>query len=327
MKILVTGGAGYIGSCVNAWLNKEGRKTIVLDNLIYGHRKALDVAPKSEFIEADLNDKNALKSVFKSHKIDAVLHFAAFAYVGESVLNPQKYYQNNVINSLNLLEAMLESGVKHIVFSSSCATYGNPLELPISESHPQNPINPYGRSKLIIEQILDDFSKAYGLNYVALRYFNAAGASRAFSIGESHNPETHLIPLVIKAALGENSDLKIFGDDYPTKDGSCVRDYVHIDDLARAHILSVDYLLQGGKSDVFNLGNGDGFSNFEVLKAAQNIAKKDIKYTIAPRREGDPAILVGSCEKARQILGFECEIKEIEAILQSAFEWHKNPRY
>jgi len=327
MKILITGGAGYIGSCVNAWLNKYGYETVVFDNLIYGHKQALDVAPLSEFIKADLNDKNAIKAVFESHKIQAVLHFAAYAYVGESVENPAKYYRNNVANSLNLLESMLEAGVKHIVFSSTCAIYGNPLELPINESHRKNPINPYGRSKLMIEQILEDFSTAYHVCYVALRYFNASGASREFNIGESHSPETHLIPLVIKAALRENRNLEIFGDDYPTRDGSCVRDYIHIDDLAKAHILALEYLLKGGKSEVFNLGNGAGFSNFEVLKAAQHIAKKDITYKISPRRAGDPDTLIGSCQKAKEILGFECEIKTIEEILQSAFKWHKNPRY
>ncbi len=280
------------------------------------------------FIQGDLTDTALLRQIFDTYHIDCVLHFAAFAYVGESVLEPQKYYLNNVAHTLNLLSVMREFDCKNIIFSSTCATYGNPHQIPITESHPQSPINPYGRSKLMVEQILQDFSKAYNLSYVILRYFNAAGASNFFNIGESHNPETHLIPLILQTALKQrNTPLEIFGLDYPTKDGSCVRDYIHIDDLALAHILSWRYLRNGGKSDVFNLGNNEGFSVLEVLHKAQEITNTEIPYIHSKRREGDPAILVGDCHKAKAILGWNPHFCDLETILQTAYRWHKNPRY
>lgn len=285
-------------------------------------------SPATIFIQGDLNDTILLRQIFDTYHIECVLHFAAFAYVGESVLEPQKYYLNNVAHTLNLLSVMREFDCKNIIFSSTCATYGNPTQIPITESHPQNPINPYGRSKLMVEQILQDFSKAYNLSYVILRYFNAAGASNFFNIGESHNPETHLIPLILQTALKQrNTPLEIFGLDYPTKDGSCVRDYIHIDDLALAHILSWRYLRNGGKSDVFNLGNNEGFSVLEVLHKAQEITNTEIPSIKSKRREGDPAILVGDCRKAKAILGWNPHFCDLETILQTAYRWHKNPRY
>lgn len=355
-KILITGGAGYIGSCVNAMLNTLGFHTIVVDSLIYGHKEALDFRlldssnileffnranlshpraapnltnPKSNttFIKADLCDKDALNAIFSKYKISCVLHFAAFAYVGESVENPAKYYANNVANSLNLLESMRKFGVKRIIFSSTCATYGNPLELPIAESHPQNPINPYGRSKLMVEQILADFANAYGFDYIALRYFNAAGASNFFDIGESHSPETHLIPLMLQTALKKRECFSVFGTDYDTRDGSCVRDFIHIDDLSAAHILALYYLEQNLKSEVFNLGNGAGFSVLEVLECARKITQCEIPTKYESRREGDPNELVGSAKKAKEILGWNPIFYDLESILKSAFAWHKNQRY
>ena len=461
-KILVTGGAGYIGSHANALLNTLGFQTIVLDNLVYGHKESLHYAPlpfsytspftksptissqyldstltnhanktinssncsvalealaklegrsylsdmtihhnlanrsncidkgeflqnpdsktpntqdsvlnfltqleqnfngggvntqdsllynnlksnlnsnddlsrqlhtahkNTTFIHADLSDKATLDSIFSTYQIQAVMHFAAFAYVGESVKDPSKYYHNNVANSLNLLESMRKANVKNIIFSSTCATYGHPLHLPITESHPQSPINPYGYSKLVVENMLKDFSHAYGLEYVILRYFNAAGASMLFNIGESHSPETHLIPLLLQTALGQRESLSIYGDDYPTKDGSCIRDYIHIDDLANAHILALKYLLNGGKSEAFNLGNGSGFSIFELLECASNLCNKKIPYTIESRREGDPAVLIGDSTKAKEILGWKAHFADIETILSSALAWHSNPRY
>ena len=461
-KILVTGGAGYIGSHANALLNTLGFQTIVLDNLVYGHKESLHYAPlpfsytspftksptissqyldstltnhtnktinssncsvalealaklegrsylsdndypsnlanrsncidkgeflqnldsktpstqdsvldfltqlernfngggvntqdsilynnlksnlnsnndlsrqlhtahkNTTFIHADLSDKATLDSIFSTYQIQAVMHFAAFAYVGESVKDPGKYYYNNIANSLNLLESMRKANVKNIIFSSTCATYGNPLHLPITESHPQNPINPYGYSKLVVENMLKDFSHAYGLEYVILRYFNAAGASMLFNIGESHSPETHLIPLLLQTALGQRESLSIYGDDYPTKDGSCIRDYIHIDDLANAHILALKYLLNGGKSEAFNLGNGLGFSIFELLECASRLCGKQIPSRLESRREGDPATLIGDSTKAQQILGWKAHFADIETILSSALNWHRNPRY
>ena len=388
-KILITGGAGYIGSHANALLNALGFETLVLDNLSLGHKESLqytslDVASnatltqflaqlaknfagggkyplndtfvsqlqasktqtnfdslllhslqnahlRTTFIHADLNDKATLDSIFDTYDIEAVMHFAAYAYVGESVNDPSKYYRNNVANSLNLLESMCRANVKNIIFSSTCATYGNPLHLPITESHTQNPINPYGYSKLVVEHILRDFHNAYGLHYVVLRYFNAAGASMLFDIGESHNPETHLIPLLLQTALGQRKSLSVFGDDYPTKDGSCVRDYIHIDDLASAHILALRYLLDvkknGKVGEVFNLGNGEGFSIFELLECAQDLCGKKIPYVIESRRAGDPAILIGDSSRARDILGWNPYFYKLETILASALRWHTNPRY
>lgn len=318
--ILVVGGAGYIGSHTNKLLNQKGYKTVIFDNLIYGHKSFVKWG---EFILGDLNDIKLLRLVFEKYNIEAVLHFAAFAYVGESIDNPQKYYQNNVANTLNLLQAMREFDCKYFIFSSTCATYGNPEYLPIDENHPQNPINPYGQSKLMIERVLSDYSRAYGLKYVSLRYFNAAGADLDCEIGESHDPETHLIPLVLDAAIGKRDDIKVYGSDYDTRDGSAIRDYIHVTDLADAHLLALSYLQNGGKSDIFNLGNGDGYSVLEVIGVAKKVTGKEIKVTVVDRRAGDPAVLIGDAQKARNILKWAPKHYQLETIVKTAWEWHK----
>lgn len=322
--ILVVGGAGYIGSHINKMLLKQGYETIIFDNLVYGHKEAV-VGGVLEV--GDLGDKARLEEVFTKYKIDAVFHFAAYAYVGESVTNPSKYYNNNVANTLNLLDVMIKHNVKYIVFSSTCATYGVPKEIPIREEADQKPINPYGASKLMIERILSDYNKAYGLNYCCLRYFNAAGADPEGEIGESHEPETHLIPLVLSAALGEREDIKVFGTDYPTKDGSCIRDYIHVMDLADAHIKAMDYLKAGGESDCFNLGNCIGNSVLEVIEAAKEVTGKEITVTNVERRPGDPPVLVGSSEKAEKVLGWKPKYSSIKTILGHAWNWYCNKRY
>jgi len=318
--ILIVGGAGYIGSHINKELYKMGEKTLVFDNLIYGHKEAVKWG---KFIEADLNNIDDIKSVFQKYSIKAVMHFAAFAYVGESVTNPKKYYQNNVANTLNLLNIMLEFNVNNFIFSSTCATYGNPIETPITESHPQNPINPYGQSKLMIEKILNDYSNAYNFNYVALRYFNAAGADIDCEIGENHTPETHLIPLVLDAAIGKRENIKIFGTDYDTKDGTAVRDYIHVTDLAQAHILALKYLQKGGNSTIFNLGNGEGYSVSQVIQCARKITEKEIHSIDEPRRDGDPASLIGGAKKAKEILGWKPKYESLEDIISTAWNWHQ----
>lgn len=318
--ILIVGGAGYIGSHINKELSKKGYKTIVFDNLSYGHK---EFAKWGIFQEGDLGNIEEIRKVFKKYKIEAVMHFAAFTYVGESVEDPQKYYLNNVKNTLNLLKVMLEEDVKYFVFSSTCATYGNPIEIPITEKHPQNPINPYGRGKLMVENVLKDYSDAYGLKYASLRYFNAAGADVGGEIGELHDPETHLIPLILDAAAEKREDIKIFGTDYDTPDGTCIRDYIHVTDLADAHILALEYLKNGGKSDVFNLGNGNGFSVKEVIDEARKITGKNIKATEAPRRPGDPPVLIGSSQKAMEILNWEPKYDDLASIIETAWNWHK----
>jgi len=318
--ILVVGGAGYVGSHVNKMLAFNGYKTVVLDNLIYGHR---EFVKWGSFVFGDLADIEHLRLLFKRYSIKAVMHFAAFAYVGESVADPQKYYLNNLRNTLNLLQAMNEANVNNIIFSSTCATYGTPLTLPIDELHPQAPINPYGQSKYMVERILADYGRAYGLHYVSLRYFNAAGADPAGEIGESHKPETHLIPLVLDVALNKSSSIKIFGNNYDTPDGTCIRDYIHVTDLASAHLLALEYLIGGGRSDVFNLGNGNGFSVNAVITEARNITGKNIKIEIASRREGDPSILVGSAEKAKAVLNWKPSYPDLSEIISTAWRWHK----
>ena len=317
--ILIVGGAGYIGSHANKELTKRGYKTLILDNLIYGHKSSVKWGT---FVQGDLGDKETLRQIFKAYKIEAVMHFAAFAYVGESVTDPAKYYQNNVINTINLLDVMLEFNVKKFIFSSTCATYGNPIEIPITETHPQVPINPYGQSKLMVEKILSDYSHAYKLEYVALRYFNAAGADAEGEIGEDHDPETHLIPLVLDVALGKREEINVFGSDYETKDGTAVRDYIHVTDLADAHILALEYLKKGEPSTVFNLGNGLGYSVQEVIDVAQKVTGKEIKTIYAPRREGDPAILIGGAEKAIKTLGWKPQFAQLEQIIETAWKWH-----
>lgn len=318
--ILITGGAGYIGSHVNKELYKGGYKTVIFDNLVYGHK---ELVKWGEFILGDLENIEQLRLLFRKYPIKAVMDFAAFAYVGESIKNPQKHYINNVKNTLNLLEVMLENKVKYFIFSSTCATYGFPIKIPISENHPQNPINPYGQSKLIIEKILKDYDDAYGLKYISLRYFNAAGADPDCKIGEWHNPETHLIPLVLDVAIGKRKEIKIFGTDHDTPDKTCIRDYIHVTDLAKAHILALEYLLNKGKSEIFNLGNGNGFSVKEVIKASKEITKKHIPVVEAKRRPGDPPILIGKAEKANKILNWQPDYGNLYTIIETAWNWNK----
>jgi UDP-glucose 4-epimerase len=322
--ILVTGGAGYIGSHAVLALKRAGYGVVVLDNLVYGHRDLVEKVLQVELIVGDTNDRSLLDELFASHNIAAVMHFSAYAYVGESVTDPDKYYRNNVIGTLTLVEAMLAASVKQFVFSSTCATYGEPKTVPIPEDHPQNPINPYGATKLMVERILADFDVAYGLKSVVFRYFNAAGADPTGLLGEDHSPETHLIPLVLMAALGKRESVSIFGTDYPTPDGTCIRDYIHVTDLADAHILGLEYLLQGGDTAVFNLGNGNGFSVKQVIDTAAIVTGQDIKVVESDRRPGDPPMLVGSSDKARKILGWSPQYPEIKDILSHAWKWHQH---
>lgn len=323
-KILVCGGAGYIGSHINKMLNQQGYETVVFDNLVYGHREAVKWG---ELVVGDLNDSEALKKLFDRYDFDAVFHFAAYAYVGESVTDPEKYYFNNVSNTLNLLHAMKEHGVKKIIFSSTCATYGEPERVPITEDMPQNPINPYGATKLMVERIFKDYNTAYALQFVVLRYFNAAGADPDGEIGESHNPETHIIPLVLDAASGLRSDVKVFGTDYDTPDGSCVRDYIHVTDLASAHLLALHHLENGRESDFFNLGNEKGTSVLEVVDSVKRVTGKDFTATLTDRRPGDPAKLVGSSKKAKEILGWKPQFEDIDTIVSHAWKWHEKKEY
>lgn len=323
-KILVCGGAGYIGSHINKMLNQQGYETVVFDNLVYGHKEAVKWG---ELIIGDLADTVALTALFDRYDFDAVFHFAAYAYVGESVENPEKYYFNNVANTLNLLKAMKEHGVNKIIFSSTCATYGEPERVPITEDMPQNPINPYGATKLMVERIFKDYNHAYGLQFVVLRYFNAAGADPDGEIGESHDPETHIIPLVLDAASGLRPDVKVFGTDYDTPDGSCVRDYIHVTDLASAHLLALHQLEEGKPSDFFNLGNEKGTSVLEVVESVRRVTGKEFTATIAPRRPGDPAKLVGSSRKAQEVLGWKPEYSDIDTIVAHAWKWHEKKEY
>jgi len=318
--ILIVGGAGYIGSHVNKLLNHHGFETIVFDNLSYGHR---DFVKWGVFEEGDLGDINDIRRVFQKYPITAVMQFAAFTYVGESVEDPQKYYLNNLLNTLNLLEVMLEEKVNYFVFSSTCATYGDPVEIPITEDHPQNPINPYGKGKYMVEQVLEDYSKAYNLRYTVLRYFNAAGADQDAEIGELHQPETHLIPLILDVELGKREDIKIFGTDYPTADGTCIRDYIHVVDLADAHIKALERLQNGGMSDVFNLGNGQGFSVREVINAAEEVTGKKIRASESDRRPGDPPVLVGSALKAHELLDWQPLYNDLSLIIDTAWQWQQ----
>lgn len=323
-NILVTGGAGYIGSHAVLALKRAGYGVVVLDNLVYGHRDLVEKVLQVELIVGDTNDRSLLDKLFITHNIAAVMHFSAYAYVGESVTDPAKYYHNNVVGTLTLLEAMLAAAVKQFVFSSTCATYGVPNTVPIPEDHSQNPINPYGATKLMVERILADFDGAYDFKSVCFRYFNAAGADPTGILGEDHNPETHLIPLVLMAALGKRESVSIFGTDYPTPDGTCIRDYIHVSDLADAHVLGLEYLLQGGDTAVFNLGNGNGFSVREVIDTAKTVTGRDVKVVESDRRPGDPPALVGSSEKARKILGWKPQFPDLENILTHAWQWHKS---
>ncbi|MDR1777324.1 MAG: UDP-glucose 4-epimerase GalE [Desulfovibrio sp.] len=318
--ILVVGGAGYIGSHVSLAAHERGYDVVVYDNLVYGHRSAVQWG---EFVLGDMADADQLRLVFRHYRPQAVMHFAAYAYVGESVSDPEKYYLNNVAATLNLLRVMREAGCRHIIFSSTCATYGVPLGNPINEDHPQSPVNPYGRSKLMVETVLADYAAAYDLRYVNLRYFNAAGADPRGRIGEDHNPETHLIPLVLDAAAGRRPGVSIFGTDYDTPDGTCVRDYIHVNDLAQAHLLALEYLLDGGRSAGFNLGNGRGYSVREVIACAAAVTGRKIAVSEAPRRAGDPPALVGGTALAEKTLGWRPALPRLEDIVGTAWNWHK----
>lgn len=317
-KALVVGGAGYIGSHTNLALAEKGYDTVVVDNLVYGHENAVIAG---EFVKGDISDPELLDSVFSQHKFDGVVHFAAYAYVGESVAEPEKYYLNNTSGTLNLLSAMRRHEVKNIVFSSTCATYGIPSTVPIVEDHPQNPINPYGSSKLMVERILSDYANAYDLRYCALRYFNAAGADPKGRLGERHDPETHLIPLALRSVTGDAPPLVVYGDDYPTPDGTCIRDYIHVCDLADAHVLALGRLIDGGDSDVYNLGVGTGVSVRQIIGAVESVTGKKACYSIGPRRAGDPPELVSDPSKALKVLGWEAAYKDILKTVETAWRW------
>lgn len=316
--ILVTGGAGYIGSIVTRRLLEKGYSVVIYDNLSRGNKESL---PKNiSFVQGDISDEKLLTETFKKYSIDSVMHFAAFAYVGESVENPSLYFDNNLRKSLVLLDTMKTNGIKKIVFSSTCATYGVPEKVPITEEEKQSPINPYGLTKLLFERALKAYGDSYGIKYVALRYFNAAGA--AYGIGEDHNPETHLIPLVLYVAQGRKDSINLFGTDYPTPDGTCVRDYIHIVDLADAHIAALEYLKKG-KSNFFNLGTENGISNKEIIKICEEVTGVKIKVNISDRRPGDPPILVANADKAKKILKWESQYS-IKETIQSAWDWHNS---
>ncbi len=321
--ILVTGGAGYIGSHTVLALVQAGYQVIILDNLVYGHRDLVEQILQVKLIEGDIKDRSLLDNLFQTHYIEAVMHFSAYTYVGESVTNPDKYYRNNVLGTLTLLEAMLAASIKKFVFSSTCATYGVPQFIPLTEEHPQNPINPYGMTKLMVEQILSDFDVAYRLKSVCFRYFNAAGADPRGLLGEDHNPESHLIPLVLMTALGKRESISIFGTDYPTRDGTCIRDYIHISDLADAHILGLEYLLKDGESAVFNLGNGNAFSVREVIAAAEEVTGITIAVQECDRRPGDSPVLIGTSEKAKNLLSWKPCYPDLKDIVAHAWQWHQ----
>jgi UDP-glucose 4-epimerase len=318
-SIMVAGGAGYIGSHALRDLGENGFDAFAFDNLSTGHAPSVG---RATLVQGDLQDGELVERTLRERKVRSVFHFAANCYVGESVTDPEKYYRNNVAATLTLLSAMRRAGVKEFVFSSTCATYGNPVQERMDETHPQAPINPYGWSKLMVERMLADFSHAYGLRYVALRYFNAAGAHPDGTIGEDHEPETHLIPLVLEVASGRMPKLSLFGDDYPTPDGTCIRDYIHILDLAEAHRLALDYLDRGGASTAFNLGNGAGYSVLEVIRCAEAVTGKKVAYQVAPRRAGDPSRLVGDSSRAQKLLGWKQKFGDLKTIVESAWKWH-----
>lgn len=324
MAVLILGGAGYIGSHMVDRLIEQGQEdVVVVDNLVTGHRAALH--PEAKFYEGDLADKDFMRQVFKENpEVYAVIHFAAYSLVAESMVEPLKYFENNTSGMVNLLEVMREFEVKHIVFSSTAATYGIPEEIPILETTPQRPINPYGESKLMMETIMKWSDEAYGISFVALRYFNVAGAKPDGSIGEDHGPETHLLPIILQVAQGKRDKIMIFGDDYQTPDGTNVRDYVHPFDLADAHLLAVDYLRKGNPSSAFNLGSSTGFSNLEILEAARRVTGKEIPAELADRRPGDPDTLIASSAKAREVLGWKPQFDDIEKIIETAWAWHSS---
>jgi UDP-glucose-4-epimerase GalE len=323
MRILVTGGAGYIGSHAVRHFLARGHDVWVYDSLVMGHRAAV---PAERLVVGDLNETARLDHLLLSQRIEAVVHFAAFAYVGESVKDPGKYYQNNFANALGLMECMRRHGVGRMVFSSTCASYGIPERVPITEDEPQRPINPYGRSKLMVEMALADYATAHGWGYAALRYFNAAGASPDGTLGEHHDPETHLIPLVIQAAMGQRPHVEVFGTDYPTPDGTCVRDYIHVDDLASAHLLALEKL-EPGKGLRYNLGTGRGHSVREVIRTVEEVTGKPVPVKEGPRRAGDPPVLVASSEKVQRELGWRPQYAELKPIVETAWNWHRrHPR-
>ena len=321
MAILVLGGAGYIGSHTVHELIDTGRDVVVIDNLLTGFKQA--VHPKARFYEADIRDRAALDSIFEKEQIEGVIHFAASSQVGESMTDPLKYYDNNVGGTIVLLQAMVAHGINNIVFSSTAATYGEPESIPIMESDRTQPTNCYGETKLTMEKMMGWVGQAHGLKSVALRYFNAAGAHESGTIGEAHGPETHLIPLILQVPNGQREFIGVFGNDYPTKDGTCIRDYIHVSDLAQAHIKAIDYLIAGGESDVFNLGSGQGFTVNEMIEVARKVTGHPIPIKVSPRRAGDPAQLIASSEKARRVLGWKPELDDVEAIISSAWTWHQ----
>ena len=317
MAVLVTGGAGYIGSVFVEQLADAGEPVVVLDDLSRGHRGAVDASVP--FYTGRTGDQALVTRIVREHRIDACAHFAAFAYVGESVTHPGRYFENNFAQAQALFETLLAEGVRHVVFSSTCASYGVPREVPIPESHPQWPINPYGWSKVFVERLLDTFDRAHGLRFVALRYFNAAGATARH--GEHHDPEPHIVPLALAAAAGRRPSVTIFGDDYDTPDGSAIRDYIHVADLGEAHLLALKHLRGGGESVFLNLGNGTGYSVLEVVQAAKRVTGRDVPYEVGPRREGDPPRLVGDARRAGEVLGWKPARPDLETILRSAWEW------
>ncbi len=323
--LLVTGGAGYIGSHTVKHLLANHERIVVLDNLVFGHREALPL-DRMTFIQGDMSDAPLIEKLFTEHQPEAVLHFAAFAFVGESVENPLKYYRNNFAAPLTVLEAMQKHGTKRFIFSSTCATYGNPVSIPMDETHPQEPVNPYGESKFMLERVLKDCDRAFGLKSVFLRYFNASGCDLEGEIGEDHAPESHLIPRILMAATGEIESLTVFGTDYPTPDGTCIRDYIHVQDLAKAHALALDYLRNGGESTAVNLGTGRGFSVKEIIATAEAVTGKTIPVSYGPRRAGDPPELVANPAKAKALLGWEAELKEPRQHIESAWKWMTGPR-
>lgn len=322
MAVLVLGGAGYIGSHTVYELIDSGEEVVIADNLQTGYQEA--VHPKAKFYKGDIRDKEFLDKLFKEEKIDSVIHFAANSLVGESMVDPLKYYDNNLYGTMVLLKSMVESGIDKIVFSSTAATYGEPESIPILETDRTEPTNTYGETKLSMEKMFKWVSKAHGLKYVSLRYFNACGAHISGEIGEAHNPESHLIPIILQVPNGQRKEIGIFGDDYNTKDGTCVRDYIHVTDLAQAHILAVKYLREGNDSNIFNLGNGVGFTVKEVIECARKVTGHKIPAVISPRRAGDPAVLIASSEKAKQVLGWKPEHESLEEIIETAWKWHKN---
>jgi len=323
LAVLVTGGAGYIGSAFVELLRTGGESVVVLDDLSRGHRAAID--PEVPLYVGTTGDRTLVARIAREHRLDACVHFAAFAYVGESVTEPGRYFDNNTVQAVTLFENLLDAGVQSVVFSSSCATYGVPHENPIPESHPQWPINPYGWSKFFVERMIESFDRARGLKFVALRYFNAAGATAKH--GEHHDPETHLIPLVLQASAGERLHVSVFGDDYDTPDGTAIRDYIHIGDLGQAHLLALQHLRKGGSSQFLNLGNGTGYSVLEVVEAARRVTGRDVPVVMEARREGDPPRLVGDARKAREVLGWQPREAALEGIVRSAWEWKQaHPR-